>query len=210
MWYTGLVAPQHVGSSPTRDRAHQAPHPWASPGKNTGVGSCSSRGSSQPGDWTQVSSIAGGFFTIWATKKPQRSKYLTSGLRGPGYKLITWVWPKHRSCGRQILTPTLYYTWKNQSPFSRGFSKRICKWLAFSYIFDNLPYIISMLRWEVEDPRNHLCCRFGEVILSSPGVPFFTRNCCGFSDFHRNPHRVNQEGGRPTRYLSWTQNRVGN
>jgi len=27
-----------------------------------------SRGSSQPMDWTQVSSTAGGFFTIWATK----------------------------------------------------------------------------------------------------------------------------------------------
>ena len=27
-----------------------------------------SRGSSKPMDWTQVSSTAGGFFTIWATK----------------------------------------------------------------------------------------------------------------------------------------------
>ena len=31
----------------------------------------SSRGSSQPRDWTQVSSIAGGFFTVWATRKTQ-------------------------------------------------------------------------------------------------------------------------------------------
>ena len=38
-----------------------------SPGKNTGVGChamLSSRGSSQPRDQTQVSRIAGGFFTI--------------------------------------------------------------------------------------------------------------------------------------------------
>ena len=28
-----------------------------------------SRGSSQPRDWTQVSPIAGRFFTIWATRK---------------------------------------------------------------------------------------------------------------------------------------------
>ena len=28
-----------------------------------------SRGSSQPRDWTQVSWIAGGFFTIWATRE---------------------------------------------------------------------------------------------------------------------------------------------
>ena len=29
------------------------------------------RGSSQPGDWTQVSHIAGGFFTSWATREAQ-------------------------------------------------------------------------------------------------------------------------------------------
>ena len=43
-----------------------------SPGKNTGVGCHAlSRGSSQPRSWTQVSHIAGGFFTIWATRKTQ-------------------------------------------------------------------------------------------------------------------------------------------
>ena len=31
----------------------------------------SSRGSSQPRDWTQVSRIAGGFFTVWATREAQ-------------------------------------------------------------------------------------------------------------------------------------------
>ena len=30
-----------------------------------------SRGSSQPRDWTQVSHIAGGFFTNWATRSPR-------------------------------------------------------------------------------------------------------------------------------------------
>ena len=39
-----------------------------SPGKNTGVGAMPfSRGSSQPGDRTQVSQVAGGFSTVWAT-----------------------------------------------------------------------------------------------------------------------------------------------
>ena len=33
----------------------------------------SSRGSSQPRDWTQVSRIAGRFFTIWATQEAQIS-----------------------------------------------------------------------------------------------------------------------------------------
>ena len=32
-----------------------------------------SRGSSQPRDWTQVSHIVGRFFTVWATRKPQKT-----------------------------------------------------------------------------------------------------------------------------------------
>ena len=41
-----------------------------STGKSTGVGCISSsRGSSQPRDQTQVSRIAGGFFTVWAMGK---------------------------------------------------------------------------------------------------------------------------------------------
>ena len=44
--------------------------PWNSPGKNIGV-DCYYllQGSSWPMDWTQVSCIAGRFFTIWATGK---------------------------------------------------------------------------------------------------------------------------------------------
>ena len=34
-----------------------------------------SRGSSQPRDWTQVSRIAGGFFTSWATREAQSCAY---------------------------------------------------------------------------------------------------------------------------------------
>ena len=42
--------------------------PWNSSGKNTGVGSqFLLRGFSQPRGWTQVSCIAGRFFTIWVT-----------------------------------------------------------------------------------------------------------------------------------------------
>ena len=33
------------------------------------------RGSSQPRDWTQVSPIAGGFFTLWATREAQMRSY---------------------------------------------------------------------------------------------------------------------------------------
>ena len=44
-----------------------------SPGQNIleWVAMPSSRGSSQPRDWTQVPSIAGWFFTIWATREAQ-------------------------------------------------------------------------------------------------------------------------------------------
>ena len=44
--------------------------PWDSPGKNTVV-DCHAllQGSSQPREWTWVSCIAGGFFTIWATRE---------------------------------------------------------------------------------------------------------------------------------------------
>ena len=37
-----------------------------------------SRGSSQPRDWTQVSHIAVGFFTSWATREAQRNPLLVS------------------------------------------------------------------------------------------------------------------------------------
>ena len=44
--------------------------PWNSPGQNTEVGAFPfSRGFSQPRDWTQVSLIAGEFFTSWATRE---------------------------------------------------------------------------------------------------------------------------------------------
>ena len=43
-----------------------------SPGRNTGVG-CHAllRGSSWPRDWTQLSRIAGGLFTVWTTREAQ-------------------------------------------------------------------------------------------------------------------------------------------
>ena len=44
--------------------------PWNSLGQNTGVGSLSPlQGIFQPRDQTQVSCIAGGFFTSWATRE---------------------------------------------------------------------------------------------------------------------------------------------
>ena len=55
-------------------RPHRLYSPRNSPGQDTGVGSHSlCRGPSQPGDLTQVSCIAGGFFTNWALQKPKNA-----------------------------------------------------------------------------------------------------------------------------------------
>ena len=46
-------------------------HSWNSPGQNIEVDIPFSKGSSQPRDRTEVSCIAGGFFTCWATREAQ-------------------------------------------------------------------------------------------------------------------------------------------
>ena len=45
-----------------------------SPGKNTGVAMPSSRGPSQPRDWTQASYIEGRSFPVWATREAHWNK----------------------------------------------------------------------------------------------------------------------------------------
>ena len=53
-------------------RPHRLHSTWNSLGQNTGMGSLSLlKGSSQPKDPTQVSRIAGRFFTSWATREAQ-------------------------------------------------------------------------------------------------------------------------------------------
>ena len=53
-------------------RPHGLHSPWNSPGQDTGVVAVPfSRGSSQRRDRTQVSHIAGRFFTSWATREAQ-------------------------------------------------------------------------------------------------------------------------------------------
>ena len=83
--------------------------PWNSPGWNTGVGSLShSRGSSQPRAQTQVSRIAGGFFTSWATREAH-------------YTTMKWSEVKLLSCVRLFETP---WTVAHQAPPSMGFSRQ--------------------------------------------------------------------------------------
>ena len=62
-------------------RPYELYSPWNSPGQNTGVVAVPfSTGSSQPRDWSQVSCIAGGFFTSWATREAWHT--LSEGFYG--------------------------------------------------------------------------------------------------------------------------------
>ena len=54
-----------------------------------------SRGSSQPKDWTQVSRIAGGFFTRWATREAQP----TSSVRSTRYSRYEQFHSYPKYCG---------------------------------------------------------------------------------------------------------------
>ena len=65
-------------------------YPLNSPGKNTGMGCISfSRGSSWPRDRTWVSCIAGGFFTVWATRKDLRHPIFCQPIFPP-YQMRWW------------------------------------------------------------------------------------------------------------------------
>ena len=84
--------------------------PWNSPGKNTGMGAIPfSRGSFRPRDGTQVSCIAGTFFTIWATIHPMYTftapqsggPKMESQLRLFYIFLTTWVYSCYYSLSTQ-------------------------------------------------------------------------------------------------------------
>ena len=57
--------------------------PWNFPGKNTEVAIPFSRGSSWPRDWTQVSWIAGRFFTIWAKREAPLGHHSIVSIKNP-------------------------------------------------------------------------------------------------------------------------------
>ena len=66
--------------------------PWNSPGQNTGVGSrFLSRESSQPRDQTQVSCIAGGFFTSWAQGSPRTLEGIAYPFSRGSSRLRSWT-----------------------------------------------------------------------------------------------------------------------
>ena len=58
----------------------------------------SSRGSSQPKDWTQVSCITAGFFTLWATQEAHRGDQVQPIFKAvfqPAFNQL-WVFSDHR------------------------------------------------------------------------------------------------------------------
>ena len=70
---------------------HGLHSPWKSPGQNTGVGGLSFyHGVFETRDWTQTSSIAGGFFTSWATREAQNT-----GVGSPS--LLQQIFPTQES-----------------------------------------------------------------------------------------------------------------
>ena len=94
--------------------------PWNSLGHITGVGSCYlSRDPSQPRDWTQVSWIAGGFFTVWATKETQsiiRRVQIQKRLSGQVITLSLQIFSSRRD------TIFLSYYWNIFLPIFKSLS----------------------------------------------------------------------------------------
>ena len=83
----------------------------------------SSRGSSQPGDWTWIFSTAGKFFTIWATGKPM--DYILHQYLGENYSSIqspshVWLFVTPWTAARQSsLSITNSWVCSNSCPWSR-------------------------------------------------------------------------------------------
>ena len=64
----------------------------------------SSRASSQPSDWTWVSHIAGGFFTVWATREALLSPYFCPfliAMLGLTHGQSPWCWERLRAEGEE-------------------------------------------------------------------------------------------------------------
>ena len=96
-----------------------------SPGKSTGVGCHAlSRGFSQPRDQTQVSHLAGRFFTIWVTRKPNYCICLT-----PKKQHTSKVWfPSFLKQGLHTSCPLPSYTF-SQSYMNSHYLNCLGRWL---------------------------------------------------------------------------------
>ena len=73
-----------------------------------------SRESSQPGDWIQVSCIAGEFFTIWATRETHVLQF--SSVQSLSH---VWLWPHALQHARPPYKPLPPRVYPNSCPLSR-------------------------------------------------------------------------------------------
>ena len=131
------------------------------PGKNTGVVAISfSRASSPPRDWTQVSCIAGKFFTVGATrgwrhkslKKKKNSCPHISQANGGNYILTA-----ERV---HIMSHVILFSLLNGFPFmlvTLLFNTGFCKWLHFA---SSINGISPGAKWTMPDP-----CSFDATLM---------------------------------------------
>ena len=75
-----------------------------------------SRGSSQPRDQTQVSRIAGGFFTSWATRETHVTDSVSSVQSLSHVRLFVTPWPAAHQASLSITNSGVY---SNSCPLSR-------------------------------------------------------------------------------------------
>ena len=110
----------HSAASNPKDPPGSSVH-GDSPSKNTGVGTHSfSRGSSQPRDPTQVSCIAGRFFTFWATGEAQIGRWQKQ------MRLFGWMEEKNFTWMLFICNPIKTVNQRGQSVRSARWQS-ICK-----------------------------------------------------------------------------------
>ena len=110
-------------------RPHGLYSPWNSPGQNTGVGSLSLlQGSSQPMYQTQVSRIAGRFFTSWATRKAQyhRCRIHTGFWRLSTKKIVEWSEVKDAQSHLTLCDPMDYTV-------HGTLQARVLEWVTFPF-----------------------------------------------------------------------------
>ena len=87
--------------------------PWDSSGKSTEwVARSFSRGSSGPRGWTQISHIAGRFFTIWATKEAPSAEHViskskSSSWQPSSYSVHPWCVSTRKDSSSTMCSPKL-------------------------------------------------------------------------------------------------------
>ena len=152
-------------------RPHGLYSPWNSPGQNTGVAFPFSRGSSQARDRTQVSCIAGEFFTSWSIREALMAIYL---FKGPLLTLyVPWTSLTSPDALRLLLRADLQ---RVQFPdFSNDFLGSYPAWMHLSGI--------PIKEWVLISNK--------EQLILNPFIPNITRWGAGaflfFEQFHIYP-----------------------